>query len=198
VQVSQTNGCWYDEKFHTVCWKCLHPIRQGQTIRRGPGYREVRHIGCERDRVLRIPQYPDPVPPTSDPPNPSRVGIRVVVTGGRDYHQAIRVYACLDSCEPINFLAHGGSTGVDDLAGRWARLHGLLPQVFYADWDRYGNGAGPIRNRIMLDTVRPDLVIAFPGHTGTRDCIAAAEQRGLAVWRTSEGTRPSLNVSQRT
>ena len=46
-----------------------------------------------------------------------------------------------------------------------------------------GKAAGPERNRRMLDTFKPDGVIAFPGGRGTADCCRAADERAIPVWR---------------
>ena len=50
-----------------------------------------------------------------------------------------------------------------------------------ADWKQYGRGAGPIRNREMLQYSEPDIVVAFPGGAGTADMIRAARTAGYPV-----------------
>jgi hypothetical protein len=66
---------------------------------------------------------------------------------------------------------HGGQVGFDQYSDFVLRRFGfpytrITP--FYADWDRYDKAAGPIRNKLMLDTglekyAREDiLVVAFP------------------------------------
>ncbi len=50
-----------------------------------------------------------------------------------------------------------------------------------ADWDKFGKGAGPIRNQQMIDEGKPDLVVAFPGGTGTADMVKRAKKHGIEV-----------------
>ena len=112
----------------------------------------------------------------------------VVVTGGRDYSDYARVCDVLDDltayiphARQITKLAHGGARGADTLAGAWAASRGVEEVVFPAQWNTYGRNADPIRNREMLDGAMPDLVVAFPGGTGTAGCIAEARKRHITV-----------------
>jgi len=108
----------------------------------------------------------------------------VVVTGGRDYFDGDTVWRVLYEVHAeyeIDLLVHGAAAGADASAHEWAKENNVRRYPCPADWDRLGRRAGPIRNRYMLDTFRPDLVVAFPGGTGTADCVRAAEERGIKV-----------------
>jgi hypothetical protein len=123
--------------------------------------------------------------------------MRIVVTGGRAYPDRKHVFAALDAIHqvtPVTALAHGDAgaigpltgrlRGADKLAGVWAEAKGIevVPYpVRNEDWRAYGRGAGPRRNRIMLEAFGPDAVVAFPGGTGTADCCRAARERGIEV-----------------
>jgi hypothetical protein len=112
--------------------------------------------------------------------------LTIVVTGGRDYSDRGAVFAALDSVHAksgIARLVHGGARGADTLAGDWAKARGIPCDVYPADWSRDGKRAGPIRNRSMLGTALPDGVVAFPGGSGTADCVKAAGERGIRVWQ---------------
>ena len=56
---------------------------------------------------------------------------------------------------------------------------------FPANWKRYGRGAGPIRNKQMLDEGKPNLVLAFhndiKNSKGTKNMIEQAGKRGIKV-----------------
>lgn len=114
--------------------------------------------------------------------------LRVVVTGGRDYADEERVRLALGWLNDryvIQRLAHGGATGADALASSVARcmsIHVVEYAVTPAEWKRLGKRAGPLRNRRMLDEERPDLVVAFPGNTGTADCCRQAGGLGIRIW----------------
>lgn len=109
--------------------------------------------------------------------------MRVLVCGGRDYTDSVRLQFTLGEIRAergLTYLIHGGARGADTLAGQWA--HGfLIPvRVFPADWERHGKRAGPIRNQQMLDEGKPDLVVAFPGGSGTA-VVRRARKAGVEV-----------------
>lgn len=109
--------------------------------------------------------------------------MRVLVTGGRSYGSTGTFYDTLDFIDPTKLeeVICGGATGADALAIQWAMHRKVNFRVFYAKWDEHGKGAGPIRNQQMLDETKPDLVIAFPGGTGTADMVKRAGDAGVEV-----------------
>ena len=107
--------------------------------------------------------------------------MRILVTGGRNYHGRDHVLAVLeDYLEECPTIVHGAQKGADRLAGIAAEELRYPVDPHPADWKTHGLSAGPIRNRQMLDT-DPDLVIAFPGGKGTDDCVGEAIRRGILV-----------------
>jgi len=109
---------------------------------------------------------------------------RVLVCGGRKFTDRALVYRRLDELAAEHlalFIIEGGQSGADTLARKW-RHDRLQPgETFHADWKRYGDPAGPIRNKRMLVDGQPDLVLAFPGKNGTANMIAQAERFGTPV-----------------
>lgn len=83
------------------------------------------------------------------------------------------------------FLYHGGQRGIDKMAGGYAlrRGWGCIPVI--AEWKRYGDQAGPIRNGKMLRRAKrmaeercaPIVLHAFPDElsTGTWNCVKQAK-----------------------
>lgn len=109
---------------------------------------------------------------------------RVLVCGGRHYSDWARVIECLDCIQvdrKISLVIHGGALGADDLGSRWAYLRGIPSKVFPAHWGMHGKAAGPIRNQQMIEEGKPDLVVAFPGGTGTADMVRRAKSAGIPV-----------------
>lgn len=116
-------------------------------------------------------------------------GVRIVVTGGRNYANYEALFAALDRMQPVA-IATGCAAGADALVRLWCIHRGRDCAMFAADWKKYGRSAGPRRNRAMLDEFMPDVVIAFKGGRGTEDCIRAAQDRGIPVLRVDEPTAP--------
>lgn len=77
-------------------------------------------------------------------------------------------------------VIHGGHwEGADALADQHCLSVGLAPERFNADWKRHGRKAGPIRNEVMLEVGKPDVVWAFrmPGQSNGTDHMASIAQR---------------------
>lgn len=116
-----------------------------------------------------------------------RTNLRLVVCGGRDFNDREFVWSVLDKIHRlrgISEIIEGGARGADALAGEWADAHRVLrttERVTKEEWRLYGSAAGPLRNGRMLKLM-PRAVIAFPGGSGTADCIRQARQRGIRVW----------------
>lgn len=114
--------------------------------------------------------------------------MRVAVTGGRDFTDRAFIHRVLDAFhakKPISVLIHGDARGADKLSASWAKAVGVEVLVFPADWERYRNRAGPVRNRQMLREGLPDIVIAFPGGSGTKDMVSAAGAANVKVLDTT-------------
>lgn len=92
-----------------------------------------------------------------------------------------------------SYFFHGDAPGADRVGGNYMEMFLGKDRVkaIPADWRRYGRGAGPKRNRLMLDQAeelakelgQPYHVIAFLEtlSVGTRDCLNEATDRELAT-----------------
>jgi hypothetical protein len=113
--------------------------------------------------------------------------VRVLVCGGRDFHDRGRVHHALDAFHarkgPVTVVIQGGARGADAHAASWALERDIVSLTFPADWKQHGKSAGWIRNQLMLEKGEPDVVIAFPGGSGTGDMVRRAEKAGLTVYR---------------
>lgn len=110
---------------------------------------------------------------------------RLLVCGGRKFNNFRLVCQTLDrvvkNYKLIDLvLIHGRATGADALARRWAQDHEFADWGYPAKWTRYNNKAGPLRNKQMLE-LKPDLVVAFPGHEGTAHMVGIAKDAGVPV-----------------
>lgn len=109
--------------------------------------------------------------------------MRVLITGGRDFNDRKSLFTALDRLHAkhhFTLLIHGDARGADRLSGEWAEANGVGVLACPADWLRQGRSAGAIRNRQMLDK-RPDLVVAFPGGTGTENMVKIARKAGSVI-----------------
>lgn len=110
---------------------------------------------------------------------------KVLVYGGRKFKNYKRICTVLDFCHSrfkwTRFVC-GGAAGADRLALAWAKTRKFPSEnleVFMADWDKYGLGAGPIRNQEMLDNSCPQFSVGFPGGTGTADMESRLRSFGV-------------------
>lgn len=111
--------------------------------------------------------------------------MRVLVCGGRNYDDRDRLFHELSTIHkgtPISCIIEGGARGADYLASRWSAANDLKDHIrCTADWTLHGKKAGPIRNQLMIDEGRPNLVVAFPGGSGTADMVRRARKAGVKV-----------------
>lgn len=111
--------------------------------------------------------------------------MRVLVCGGRDFNRYSYIYHILgcvqDERGKFTCLMTGDASGADHWAESFAFMEGIRHIKFAADWIGYGRKAGPIRNQIMLEEGKPDLVVAFPGGRGTADMVRRATNAGVEV-----------------
>ncbi len=110
--------------------------------------------------------------------------MKVLITGGRDFDDSDLLQQTLNrlhAATPFTCLIHGAAKGADHLAGAWANANGIEEIACPADWKRHGRGAGPARNKLMLEEHQPDLVVAFPGGKGTAHMVGLAEKAGTKV-----------------
>lgn len=120
---------------------------------------------------------------------------RLLICGGREFaDQALfnHTMHCLPALIAEKFpqyrlsteycIIQGGARGADRMGKTYAMFAGLPCMQFDANWHYYENAAGPVRNRWMKKFGLPQLGLAFPGGSGTKDMIAALVQSGIPVF----------------
>lgn len=127
--------------------------------------------------------------------------MRVAVTGSRNYRDRARVFSVLDQVHaqtPITLLVHGDGTGADQLADDWAVSRGVERLRISAEWQNFVDGvvvvkhradgsiynaaAGPNRNQKIADR-KPDMLVHFPGGSGTQDMMGRARRAGIKLYK---------------
>ncbi|QDP61523.1 MAG: hypothetical protein Unbinned8596contig1000_36 [Prokaryotic dsDNA virus sp.] len=109
--------------------------------------------------------------------------MKVLVTGGRNYKnyaEVCRTLGQLYNQYGITLLIHGGADGADKLCDMWAKGVGVHTCRVDALWHHYDLAAGFKRNSVML-LLQPDLVVAFPGGSGTASMVQLAEKANLPI-----------------
>ncbi len=103
--------------------------------------------------------------------------MRVIICGGRDYQPTERekslVKLLLVDLKASKIVS-GGYGRVDSWGESLARELELPVEIFKANWNQHGKGAGPIRNMRMAQYA--DACIALTGNDGTDDMCAKAKQ----------------------
>lgn len=110
--------------------------------------------------------------------------MNVVVCGGRKQHLTFERKAKLaEVLWDLNggrlTLILGGAPGIDTDVEEASYAWGYPFRRFDADWEKYGNDAGPFRNEEMAKV--GDVVVAFPGGSGTFDMVRRMRAKGARV-----------------
>lgn len=114
---------------------------------------------------------------------------RVLICGDRNWTDRDTIFAVIKELisqygDEISVI-HGAASGVDRMAGDVAVSLELVTVAVPAKWGKYGNRAGPLRNKYMLEKCKPHLVIAFhpdiSQSKGTKHMVGIARQAGTPV-----------------
>ena len=136
--------------------------------------------------------------------NNQKTPVKVIVCGSRTFNdykyleRTIRelfkeltmygfLYGSPDKDADLIEIVSGGAEGADKLGEQFAEEYGLWCKVMPADWDKYGEQAGFIRNEEMIDYVSSEkcykLLVAFwDGQSkGTQHCFNYAKEKGFHI-----------------
>jgi len=98
--------------------------------------------------------------------------VKVIIAGTRSVEDyALVVQAVERSGYEITEVVSGCATGIDRLGEQWARAHNVPIKEMPADWSRYGNSAGPYRNRAMAEYADAAIIVWDGQSRGTRNMI---------------------------
>ena len=108
---------------------------------------------------------------------------RVLICGDRNWKDYESIDNFVKKLPKGTVIIQGMCRGADLMARRAGLKHGFEVKDYSADWSKYGNAAGPIRNKQMLDEGKPDIVIAFHENIsqskGTKNMLKQADKMKL-------------------
>lgn len=124
--------------------------------------------------------------------------MKLLITGSRDITSQVTVDSGIYfgisgmkySIDEIDTLVSGGALGVDSCGELWAMEHSISVKRFRPDWNKFGRGAGMVRNKEMVhylclaDEKDKNLVVGiWDGKSnGTRQCLTYAIECGLKTF----------------
>lgn len=109
--------------------------------------------------------------------------MKTIIAGSRSITDPAAVIAAVaESGFQITEVVSGAAHGVDRLGEEWARRHEIPIVQFPPDWNKYGRGAGVIRNNEMAAYAEALVAIWDGSSHGTYHMVNAARERGLKVF----------------
>ena len=109
--------------------------------------------------------------------------MKVVIAGSRDITDYNILLKAIKECPfQITEVISGRARGVDTLGEQFAEDYSLKLHLFPADWKKYRNAAGPIRNAQMADFADAVLCVWDGVSSGTKDMMNQAKKRGLPLY----------------
>lgn len=112
---------------------------------------------------------------------------RIIIAGSRSCPEGCslimaRIRKILLHIDPGDIeIVSGGCRGADILGENYAKDNGLTVKRFPADWDKYGKGAGYVRNKAMAE-YGTHLIALWDGVSrGTAMMVDLAKDKGLKI-----------------
>lgn len=110
------------------------------------------------------------------------IGLKTIIAGSRDINSYEEVCKAIqDSGFVIREVVSGKARGVDTLGERWAKENDVPIKDCYADWDKLGKKAGPIRNQEMAEYAEALILIYDGVSRGSSDMLERAKKKGLQI-----------------
>lgn len=111
--------------------------------------------------------------------------MKTIIAGSRsitDYKLVSRAINMFLDDLGVTEVVSGCANGVDTLGERWAKENSVPVARFPAEWNKYGRGAGPIRNKEMAEYADA-LILIWDGQSkGSKNMLDVANKNGLRVF----------------
>ncbi|AYV78901.1 MAG: protein of unknown function DUF2493 [Edafosvirus sp.] len=109
----------------------------------------------------------------------------VGIVGYRDYHnynefcKIIKEWILKNG--NIDMIISGGCKGTDTLAEKYAKENNIPIKLFLPDWDKYGDSAGPIRNKEIVNSSTHLIALPSKKSKGTYTTIQMAKKKKIPI-----------------
>lgn len=109
--------------------------------------------------------------------------VRVVIFGSRHLNPSIELINSLVKANNlvIDTIIEGGCRGVDEVGRQYGIANNIPIETMRADWNKYGNRAGPIRNSAMVAVSDIGICVWDGKSRGTLDTITKMQVVGKPV-----------------
>ena len=97
----------------------------------------------------------------------------IAVIGSRDFTDYGKLKTILDRLKPTKIIS-GGASGADTLGERYADENKIQKVIYLPEWDKYGKGAGFVRNQLIIDDCEMVVALWDGKSRGTRNSIGIA------------------------
>ena len=108
--------------------------------------------------------------------------MKVIIAGSRNFYDRIIIERAIEYSKfTITELVCGKCSGVDSVGEEWGKNNDIHVEPFPADWDTYGNAAGPIRNEQMAKYADA-LILVWDGKSrGSASMLRLAKKHNLNI-----------------
>lgn len=123
--------------------------------------------------------------------------MKVIVAGSREINDRETIGRAMEGAPfTIDTLIHGGAKGVDQTAAKVSKLDrfgDVEIEKHSANWQAYGDAAGPKRNRKMAKEADALIAVWNGESSGTKNMIREAMKQNLDIYikNINEGELPS-------
>lgn len=136
---------------------------------------------------------------TLDKIRPATKIFKVAIVGSRDFDDYEMLCDYMDYANAegtVTEVLCGCAKGADTLGERWALERGIKVTRFKPDWEKFGKGAGFLRNQEMADEA--NAVVAFwDGESrGTKHMIEYSKKIGKQVRVRNYKTEPDKTLDK--
>lgn len=109
--------------------------------------------------------------------------MKVIIAGSRKMQDYSLVPLAVEASGfDITEEVCGEAAGADTFGALWAYKNDIPIKRFPADWKRYGNAAGPIRNGEMKEYADAAIIFIWEGSRGSQDMLRKMQDAGKPVY----------------